>query len=61
MFAPANQAHFSLTLDGLDHDFKVLAFTAREAISQCYRIELQLVSEQPDIDLEALLQHSAWL
>ncbi|AQZ95374.1 type IV secretion protein Rhs [Halopseudomonas phragmitis] len=61
MFNPANEAHFSLTLDGLDHDFKVLAFTAREAISQCYRIELQLVSEQPDIDLEALLQHSAWL
>src|SRR5690554_1594098 len=61
MFAPANAAHFTLTLPGIDHDFKVLAFRAREAISQCYRIELQLVSDQPDLDLEALLQHNAWL
>jgi len=61
MFAPANRAHFTLSLPGLEHDFKVLEFRAREAISQCYRIELQLVSEQPDLDLESLLQHSAWL
>ena len=61
MFAPADQPHFTLTLPGIDHDFKVLAFRAREAISQCYRIELQLVSDQPDLDLEALLQHNAWL
>src|SRR5690554_3435946 len=61
MFAPANQAHFTLSLPGLEHDTKLLEFRAREAISQCYRIELQLVSEQPDLDLESLLQHSAWL
>ena len=61
MFAPADQPHFTLTLPGIDHDFKVLAFRSREAISQCYRIELQLVSDQPDLDLEALLQHNAWL
>ena len=41
MFSPADQPHFTLTLPGIDHDFKVLAFRAREAISQCYRIELQ--------------------
>src|SRR5690554_7035053 len=39
----------------------VLSFRAHEAISQCYRIELQLVSDQPDLDLEALLQRNAWL
>src|SRR5690606_8402183 len=61
MFAPAKAAHFTLTLPRIDHDFKVLAFRAREAISQRYRIELQLVSDQPDLDLEALLQHNAWL
>ena len=61
MFNPANEAHFTLSLPGLEHDFKVLGFRAREAISQCYRIELQLVSEQPDLDLESLLQRSAWL
>ena len=38
--APANQAHFTLDIPGIQHDFKVLAFRAREAISQCYRIEL---------------------
>ena len=61
MFSPANEPHFTLPLPGIEHDFKVLAFTAREAISQCYRIELQLVSEQPDLDLETLLHHNAWL
>src|SRR5690554_2907510 len=61
MFNPANQAHFTLTLPGIEHDFKVLAFNAIEAISQCYRIEVQLVSEQPDLDLDTLLQHNAWL
>ncbi|WP_185267963.1 type VI secretion system Vgr family protein [Halopseudomonas xiamenensis] len=61
MFNPANEAHFTLHLPGLEHDFKVLEFRAREALNQCYRIELQLVSEQPDLDLEALLQRSAWL
>ena len=45
MFAPANQAHFTLDIPGIQHDFRVLAFRAREAISQCYRIELQLVSD----------------
>src|SRR5690606_17556900 len=42
MFAPANQAHFTLDIPGIQHDFKVLAFRARDAISQCYRIELRV-------------------
>src|SRR5690554_3032546 len=61
MFSPADEAHFTLDLPGLEHDFRVLSFRAHEAISQCYRIELQLVSDQPDLDLEALLQRNAWL
>ena len=44
MFASANEAHFPLELPGIEHDFKVLAFQAREAISQCYRIQLALPS-----------------
>src|SRR5690554_2193808 len=59
MFSPADEAHFTLDLPGLEHDFRVLSFRAHEAISQCYRIELQLVSDQPDLDLEALLQRNA--
>ncbi|MBO3277358.1 type VI secretion system tip protein VgrG [Pseudomonas sp. Milli4] len=61
MFNPANQAHFTLTIDGLAHDLQVLEFHGREAISQPYRFDLELVSERPDLDLESLLHKSAFL
>ncbi|WP_436785011.1 type VI secretion system tip protein TssI/VgrG [Stutzerimonas frequens] len=61
MFAPANQAHFTLSLEGIEHDFKVLEFQGREAISQPYRFDLDLVSERPDLDLESLLHRPAFL
>jgi len=61
MFAPANQAHFTLSLEGDEHDFKVLEFRGREAISQPYRFDLELVSERPDLDLESLLHCPAFL
>ncbi|MHB0806727.1 type VI secretion system Vgr family protein [Stutzerimonas nitrititolerans] len=61
MFAPANQAHFTLTIEGLEHDLKVLEFSGREAISQPYRFDLELVSERPDLDLETLLHQPAFL
>ncbi|MFS2160301.1 hypothetical protein ACCD10_23545, partial [Pseudomonas sp. Pseusp122] len=37
MFAPANQTHFSLTINDLEHDLQVLSFTGTEGISQPYR------------------------
>ncbi|MCB4796622.1 type VI secretion system tip protein VgrG [Pseudomonas sp. NP21570] len=61
MFAPANQAHFTLSLEGVEHDFKVLEFQGREAISQPYRFDLELVSEHPDLDLQSLLHRPAFL
>jgi len=61
MFAPANQTHFTLCLEGVEHDFKVLEFQGREAISQPYRFDLELVSERPDLDLESLLHRPAFL
>ena len=61
MFNPANQAHFTLCLEGVEHDFKVLEFQGREAISQPYRFDLELVSERPDLDLQALLHKPAFL
>ncbi|MCD1609448.1 type VI secretion system tip protein VgrG [Stutzerimonas kunmingensis] len=61
MFAAANQAHFTLTLEGIEHDFKVLEFQGREAVSQPYRFDLELVSERPDLDLESLLHRPAFL
>ena len=62
MFAPANQPRFTLSLEGdPDHDFKVLEFTGKEAISQPYRFELELVSERAGIPLESLLHRQAFL
>lgn len=53
MFKPAHQSHFSLTLEGLAQDLKVLEFSGREAVSQPYRFELEPVSERPDLDRKA--------
>jgi len=61
MFDPANESHFNLSIEGVEHDFKVLQFRGREAISQPYRFELEVVSERSDIDLQSLLHQSAFL
>jgi type VI secretion system secreted protein VgrG len=39
----------------------VLEFRGREAISQPFAFELELVSELPDLDLESLLHQAAFL
>ncbi|MBB2494262.1 type VI secretion system Vgr family protein [Aquipseudomonas ullengensis] len=61
MFNPANQTHFSLTLDGQPHSLQVLEFQGREALNQPYRFEVELVSERPDLDLQACLGQPAFL
>jgi len=61
MFSPANQAHFSLTIDDLEHDLQVLSFTGTEAINTPYAFDVELVSENPDLDLETLLHKQAFL
>ncbi len=61
MFAPANQSAFTLTLDGVPSELKVFEFHGTEAISQPYCFDLELVSEQPDLDLESLLHRQVYL
>lgn len=61
MFAPANQAPFSLTLNGQDTLFQVLSFTGRERLNQPFEFELELVSEQAALDLETLLHGQTFL
>ena len=61
MFNPANETHFSLNIEGVEHDLQVLEFSGREAISQPYRFDVELISERPDIDLESLLHQRAFL
>ncbi|AZD36562.1 VgrG protein [Pseudomonas chlororaphis subsp. aurantiaca] len=61
MFAPANTAHFTLSIPAVRNDFKVLAFDGTEALSTLYGIRVELVSENPDFDLESLLNQPAFL
>ncbi|MET0949866.1 MAG: type VI secretion system tip protein VgrG [Pseudomonas sp.] len=61
MFALANQPRFTLTVDGNQNELKVLEFTGKEAISEPYRFDLELVSEHPSIELESLLHGHAFL
>lgn len=61
MFASANQPRFTLTIEGVHPELKVLEFTGKEGISQPYRFDLELVSERPDIELESLLHRQAFL
>ncbi len=61
MPAPPNQTRFTLSLDGIDHGFQVLAFKGHEAISQPFGFTLELVSESSDVDLEGLLNRPAFL
>jgi type VI secretion system secreted protein VgrG len=61
MFNAANQTHFSLSIEGVAHDLQVLEFSGREAISQPFAFEVELVSERPDLDLESLLHQPAFL
>ncbi|WP_423814384.1 hypothetical protein, partial [Pseudomonas kuykendallii] len=44
MFAAANTAHFTLSLEGQSHDLQVLGFQGREALSTPYAFDLELVS-----------------
>ncbi|WP_338805786.1 type VI secretion system tip protein VgrG [Pseudomonas chlororaphis] len=61
MFAPANTSHFTLSIPSVRHDFRVLAFDGTEALSTLYGIRVELVSENPDFDLESLLNQPAFL
>ena len=61
VFAAANTAHFTLSLEGQAHDLQVLEFQGREALSTPYAFDLELVSEHPDLDLESFLHRPAFL
>ncbi|WP_341466377.1 contractile injection system protein, VgrG/Pvc8 family, partial [Pseudomonas viridiflava] len=48
-------------VEGLSNDLQVFALTGREAISPPFAFEVELVSEQPSLDLETLLHKPAFL
>jgi type VI secretion system secreted protein VgrG len=61
MFNAANQTHFSLSIEGVSHDLQVLEFTGHEALNAPYSFNIELVSSNPNLDLEALLHQPAFL
>ncbi|CAI8855766.1 hypothetical protein EMIT048CA2_240063 [Pseudomonas chlororaphis] len=52
MFNRANETHFSLSIEGVQSDLQVVSFKGTEGVSQPFRFDLELVSENPDLDLE---------
>ncbi|WP_277591595.1 type VI secretion system tip protein VgrG [Pseudomonas chlororaphis] len=61
MFNNANETHLSLSIEGFQSDLQVVSFKGIEGISQPFRFDLELVSENPDLDLETLLHKQAFL
>ncbi|KWU52878.1 type VI secretion system tip protein TssI/VgrG [Pseudomonas palleroniana] len=54
-------SRFKLIIPEVTSDFQVLAFNGCEFIDQPYFIHMRLVSENPCVDLEALLHQPAYL
>ena len=52
---------FQFTLDGMTDDLHVLAFKGNEAINTPYAFDIELISENPELDLERLLHRPGFL
>jgi type VI secretion system secreted protein VgrG len=61
MFDPVNEPSFRLDVAGLSDTFEVLAFTGREAVSEPFVFDVDLLIEDPTLDLASLLYCSATL
>ncbi|WP_460116638.1 type VI secretion system tip protein TssI/VgrG [Pseudomonas sp. H2_A12] len=54
-------SRFNFIVPGIETDFQVLAFKGHEVIDQPFFIQVQVLSENPSLDLEALLHQPAYL
>jgi type VI secretion system secreted protein VgrG len=61
MFDPVNEPSFRLDVAGLPDPFEVLAFTGREAISEPFVFDVDLLINDPKLDLASLLYRPAVL
>ncbi|NQD91883.1 type VI secretion system tip protein VgrG, partial [Pseudomonas sp. CrR25] len=61
MLMDANATHIALTIEGTATDLQVLSFEGRETLNKPYRFDIELVSESPDLDLEALINQPCYL
>ncbi|MGE4408868.1 type VI secretion system tip protein VgrG, partial [Pseudomonas sp.] len=57
----ANQAHITLAIANHETDLQVAGFEGREKLNHPYRFDIELVSERPDLDLDALINQPAYL
>ena len=57
----ANQAHITLTIPAVESDLQVLSFTGREMLNKPYRFDIELVSPRADLDLNELINQTAYL
>lgn len=55
------QPRFHFSLDGLTEDLHVLAFKGKEAINTPYAFDIELISENSELDLESLLHRPGFL
>ncbi|WP_456024514.1 type VI secretion system Vgr family protein [Pseudomonas protegens] len=61
MFDPVNESSFRLDVAGLSDPFEVLAFTGSEALSESFAFEIDVLIDDPHLDLAGLLHRSAFL
>jgi type VI secretion system secreted protein VgrG len=61
MFEPVNESSFRLDVAGLSDPFEVLAFTGSEALSESFAFEIDVLIDDPHLDLAGLLYRSAFL
>ena len=50
----ANQAHITLAIPAVENDLQVLSFEGRESLNKPYRFDVELVSQNASLDLDAL-------
>ncbi|MBC3270571.1 type VI secretion protein [Pseudomonas sp. SWRI81] len=60
MFDPLNES-FRLDVAGLSDPFEVLAFTGSEALNEPFAFEVDVLIDDPQLDLAGLLHRSAFL
>ncbi len=58
-FDPVNEPSFRLDVAGLSNAFEVLFFAGRESISEPFVFDVDLLIEDPTLDLASLLYRSA--
>ncbi|WP_028624560.1 type VI secretion system Vgr family protein [Pseudomonas sp. Ant30-3] len=61
MFTAGPHTAFRLQIQDFPSDFQVFKFCATEALNEPYEVKLELVSERADLDLEDLMNRSAFL